>query len=87
MGAQEIMKIKPRMAKRCTPEQLSYLSYWRSRGYELKIDDVIPLNTVTPPQFATQRPILDALTGIGIVVLVLVMGGTWLAYGAGVMHG
>ncbi len=77
--------IARQQAKRCSYEQLSYLSYWRSRGYALKIDDVIPLNTVTPPQFATQRPILDALMGVGIVVLVLIMGGTWLAYGAGMI--
>ncbi len=77
--------IARQQAKRCTQKQIAFLTYWRSRGYALKIDDVIPLNTVTPPQFATQRPVLDALMGVGIVILVLVMAGTWLAYGAGVM--
>lgn len=76
--------IARQQAKRCTPEQLSYLSYWRSRGCALKIDDVIPLNMVTPPQFATQRPILDAFVGGCIAVAAVLMGCTWLAVGAGI---
>ena len=79
------MNMDREQAKRCTPEQLSYLDYWRSQGYAPKIDTKIPLNRVTPPSFATQRPVLDAFIGIGIVVLVLIMAGTFLAYGAGLM--
>lgn len=72
-------------AKRCTQEELAYLDHWRSKGYAPKIDEPIPLNTVTPPQFATRHPILDALAGALIVVGAILLGGMWLAYGAGLM--
>lgn len=72
-------------AKRCTQQELDYLAHWRSKGYAPSIDDPIPLNTVTPPQFATKHPILDALIGSAITVAAILMGGLWLAYGAGLM--
>ena len=73
-------------AKRCTQQELAYLTHWRSKGYAPSIDDPIPLNTVTPPQFATKHPVLDALAGAAIVVVVISMAGMWLAYGAGLMR-
>ena len=72
-------------AKRCTQQEIAYLTHWRSKGYAPSINDSIPLNTVTPPQFATRHPVFDALVGAVIVVVVIVIGGTWLAYGAGLL--
>lgn len=72
-------------AKRCTQEEIAYLDHWRSKGYAPKIDDPIPMNTVTPPQFATRHPVLDALAGALIVVVVIMLGGLWLAYVTGLM--
>lgn len=51
-------------ARRCTPQELAYLAYWRSRGYRIAVDEPIPLSTVTPPSLATRRPVLDALLGV-----------------------
>lgn len=72
-------------AKRCTQKELAYLTHWRSRGYSIGIDENIPMNTVTPPQFATKHPVLDAIAGAAIVIGAILMGGIWLAYGAGLM--
>lgn len=73
-------------AKRCTQKEIAYLGYWRSKGFVIGVDDVIPLNTVTPPQFATKHPIIDALAGAIIIVAAILMAGTWLAYGAGLIN-
>lgn len=72
-------------AKRCTKREIRWLNHWRREGYVLTIDDPIPLNTVTPPKFATKHPIIDALAGAAILVGAILMGGVWLAYGAGLM--
>lgn len=77
--------IARQQAKRCTEKELAYLSHWRNEGYTLTIDDIIPLDTETPPQFATQHPIMDALAGGCIAIIAVLMGCTWLAYGAGLM--
>lgn len=69
-------------AKRCTRKELAYLSHWRRNGYMLGINDPIPLTTVTPPSFATRRPILDALLGGVLVIVVLAMAGAWLGKAA-----
>lgn len=72
-------------AKRCTRKELAYLSHWRRNGYLLGINDPIPLSTCTPPSFATRRPVLDAFAGGCIAVVAVLMGCTWIAYGAGLM--
>lgn len=69
-------------AKRCTRKELAYLSHWRRNGYMLGINDPIPLTTVTPPSFATRRPILDALLGGVLVIVVLALAGAWLGKAA-----
>ncbi len=71
-------------AKRCTQKELAYLSYWRRQGFNLAIDDPIPLNTFTPPSLATRRPIVDALVGGLLVIAVLALAGAWLGKAAGI---
>ena len=69
-------------AKRCTTRELAYLSYWRRHGFNLSIDDKIPLSTVTPPSLAIRRPVLDAVIGGLIIVGVLTLFGLWIARAA-----
>lgn len=69
-------------AKRCTQQELAYLSYWRRQGFNLAIDDPIPLSTVTPPSLATRRPIVDALVGGLLVIVVLALAAAWLGKAA-----
>lgn len=66
-------------AKRCTTRELAYLSYWRRHGFNLSIDDQIPLSTVTPPSLATRRPVLDAVIGGLIILGVMVLISVWIA--------
>jgi hypothetical protein len=73
--------MKPQ-ATRCTQEELAYLAYWQDKGFTFKPGEPIPLNTVTPPSFATRRPILDALIGGLGVILVLAMAAAWLGKAA-----
>ena len=72
-------------AKKCTREEAAYLSYWRGRGFTISIDDEIPLNTVTPPSFATRRPVADALIGAAIIIIVCGLALAWVASGAGLI--
>lgn len=72
-------------AKKCTRQELSYLSYWRDRGFTIKIGDDIPLNTVTPPSFATAHPIKDALIGAAIIIGICGLCWYWVASGAGLI--
>lgn len=69
-------------AKRCTRKELAYLSHWRDKGFMIRINDPIPLNTVTPPSFATRRPIVDALVGGVLVIAVLTLAAAWLGKAA-----
>jgi hypothetical protein len=72
-------------AKYCTTRELKMLTHWRSEGFQLGIDDPIPLSPLTPPSFATRRPVMDAFAGGCIAVLAVLAGCTWLAAGAGLM--
>jgi hypothetical protein len=56
-------------ATRCTQAELAYLAFWESKGYTIKPGEPVPLNTVTPPSFATRRPKIDAALS-GLVLLV-----------------
>ncbi|MNZ75903.1 hypothetical protein D3C78_943940 [compost metagenome] len=69
-------------AKRCTRKELAYLSFWRSHGFMIGIDDPIPLNTMTPPSFATRRPVLNVVIAVVIIACVLAAGGYWLGKAA-----
>lgn len=75
------MKAKPQ-AVRCTRKELAFLRYWRGRGFKIGVNERIPLSTITPPSLATRRPVLDALIGIGTVLLVMAMVGYWIASAA-----
>lgn len=75
------MKAKPQ-AVRCTRKERAYLSYWRSRGFKIGVNERIPLSTLTPPSLATRRPVLDALIGAGTVLITLAMIGYWIASAA-----
>ena len=72
-------------AKRCTHKELAYLSHWRRNGYLISIDEPIPLSTLTPPSFQTRNQFMDAFAGGCIAVIAVLMGCTWLAYGAGLI--
>lgn len=73
-------------AKKCTRQELSYLSYWRSRGFFLGVDDEVPLNTITAPDtFIHRHPILDALAGVAIIAMVVGAAVLWVARGAGLI--
>lgn len=71
-------------AKRCTQKELAYLSHWRRNGYMLTVDEPIPLSTLTPPSFATRRPILDALVGGTLTIAVIALAASWLGKAAGI---
>lgn len=73
-------------AKKANRVELAYLSYWRSRGFHLSVDDEIPLNTVTPPDtFIHRHPVLDALAGVAIIAIVVGAAVLWVARGAGLI--
>lgn len=72
-------------ATKCTPRELAMLAYWQERGYRFKRDQKVPLNTLTPPSFAVDHPVLDALFGgLGIVVAVC-LGVAYLAKAMGAL--
>lgn len=73
-------------AKRCTARELAYLSYWRRHGFNLAIDDKIPLSTVTPPSLATRRPVLDALIAGALFLSCITAVCTIVAYAAGIVR-
>lgn len=73
-------------AKYCTKREIRWLNHWRHEGYTLTIDEPIPMCEFTPPSLATRRPVLDALVGAAITVAAILMGGMWLASGAGLMR-
>lgn len=69
-------------ATRCTPKELAMLAYWQGRGIQIRRDQPIPLSTETPPSFATDHPVLDAMLGLGIIVMVIGGLGFWVAAAA-----
>lgn len=69
-------------AIRCTRKELAYLAHWRSKGFMLRINDQIPLNTVTPPSFATRRPVLNIVLAALIIASALSLFGFWFATAA-----
>lgn len=71
-------------AKRCTDKELAYLAHWRGEGYTLTIDDPIPLNTLTPPSFATRRPVLYVGAATLVIVVALSFGFLWFGKAAGI---
>lgn len=75
-------------AKRCTPQDLSYLAHWRAKGYALTIDDHIPLDTTTPPmpspEPANRRTIAGIVVGTMIIAGTLTIFGAWFGKAAGI---
>lgn len=69
-------------ATHCTTKQLNMLAYWKSRGIQIRRDQPIPLNKETPPSFATDHPIWDAMIGLGIIVMIFSGVAFWVAAGA-----
>lgn len=69
-------------ATRLTTKQLNMLAYWKSKGIQIRRDQPIPLNKETPPSFATDHPILDAMIGLGIIVMVFSGVAFWVATAA-----
>lgn len=72
-------------ATRCTPKELAMLAYWQERGIQIRRDQPIPLSTETPPSFATDHPVLDAILGLGIIVMVIGGVGFWVGVAAGLL--
>lgn len=73
-------------AKKANRVELAYLSYWRSRGFFLGIDDDVPLNTITAPDtFIHRHPIIDALLGLAIIIGICGLCWYWVASGAGLI--
>ena len=56
-------------ATKCTHRELEMLAYWQSRGIQIRRDQKIPLSTETPPSFAVDHPILDAVIGGFSIIL------------------
>lgn len=69
-------------ATKCTPKELAMLAYWQSRGIQIRRDQPVPLSTETPPSFATDHPVLDAMLGLGIIIMALAGIGFWVAAAA-----
>jgi len=69
-------------ATRCSTKQLNMLAYWKSRGIQIRRDQPIPLHKETPPSFATDHPIADAMIGLGIIVMVFSGVAFWIATAA-----
>lgn len=69
-------------ATRLTTKQLNMLAYWKNRGIQIRRDQPIPLNKETPPSFATDHPIADAMIGLGIIVMVFSGVAFWVATAA-----
>lgn len=69
-------------ATRLTKKQLDMLAYWKGRGVQIGREQMIPLHKETPPSFATDHPILDAMIGLGIIVMVFSGVAFWVATAA-----
>lgn len=69
-------------ATKCTRRELAMLAYWQSKGIKIRRDQKIPLSTETPPSFAVDHPVLDAMLGLGIIVMVFSGVAFWLATAA-----
>lgn len=72
-------------ATKCTGRELAMLAYWQERGIQIRRDQPIPLSTETPPSFATDHPILDALIAFGIIAGIFAGVAFWIAVGAGLL--
>lgn len=72
-------------ATKCTQQELSMLAYWQERGIQIRRGQDIPLDTCTPPSFATNHPILDAMIGLGVIVMVISGIGFWIGVAAGLL--
>lgn len=69
-------------ATRCTTKQLNMLAYWQSKGIQIRRNQPIPMNKETPPSFATDHPILDAMIGLGVIVMTFSGVAFWVATAA-----
>jgi hypothetical protein len=69
-------------ATRCTQKELAMLAYWQQRGHDMRNNRPVPLQTETPPCFATDHPLLDAAIGLGIIVMALSGITFWVATAA-----
>jgi len=72
-------------ATKCTQRELAMLAYWQSRGIQIRRDQKIPLSTETPPSFATDHPVLDAMLGLGIIICIFSGVAFWVATAAGLL--
>lgn len=72
-------------ATKCTQKELAMLAYWQERGYEIRRDQQIPLDTCTPPSFAQAHPIWDAAIGGFCIILPVSMAVYWLGKAAGIL--
>jgi hypothetical protein len=72
-------------ATKCTQRELTMLAYWQSRGIQVRRDQKIPLKIETPPSFAVDHPILDAMIGGFSIILPVAMAAYWLGKAAGVL--
>ena len=72
-------------ATKCTQRELAMLAYWQSRGIQVRRNQKVPLDTRTPPSFAVDHPILDAVIGLGIIICVVSGAAYWLSRAAGVL--
>lgn len=74
-------------ASRYTPQELADLKYWESRGYTFKRGEKAPASRLTPPSWATRHPKVDAALSFLVVVAGgVVMGGFFIAVGAGLIR-
>lgn len=69
-------------ATRCTQRELAMLAYWQQRGFDMRKNRTVPLSTETPPSFATDHPVLDAMLGLGIIICVVSGAAFWIGVGA-----
>lgn len=72
-------------ATKCTQRELAMLAYWQSKGIQIRRDQKIPLSTETPPSFAVDHPIIDAMIGGFSIILPVAMAAYWLGKAAGVL--
>lgn len=69
-------------ATKCSPKELAMLAYWQQRGFDMRNNRPVPLSTETPPSLATDHPVLDAMLGLGIIVMVFSGVAFWVATAA-----